>query len=775
MTSRTDRRALGLLAFLLGDTTLCHSAWSALDLRSEQDPLVDAAAGQLHHEAGRAALAYPRLQRAFDAFVDVGFLAYAIADCACELGDLDTAEHYLELAETLPLEDPWGRHRCVRANLLAARGDWDQAQEIYEELLRDTPASSTRRHYLRRLGQTGSSRDLERAVEIALEEVRFDAASPGSIRCLAEVADRWWSRLDLSARILEVRTALGEPVPAGSLLVQVRHTLKRSLGEKNLQNGTLPSGELASDLQSAPVGRESFLLEVLDMNWQTYPLQALPTAIQRLVARISVAADLLPRDARHEPGFALARGRLRPVVVGAALVAAMLQGTEAVGQKDWYQRDLSGPEPGGRLGNGLAYDSARGVMVMFGGWTVAAGYMNDTWEYDGCRWKNITTAHSPSPRRPDYSFAYDSSRGVIVTFGGQDDDTLGETWEYDGVDWVQRTPPTSPHDRSNSAMVYDEARDRMVLFGGLWSGIGGLGDTWEWDGATWTDVSDIIHPAPRRAHNMVYDSARGVTVLFGGYDGSTVFGDTWEWGGTSWQLRSPAQSPSIRVQPGLAYDPTIQRVVLSGGHYPSDIDDHWEWDGTHWIQQPYSVTTRGASLCAMDYDTRLQKVVLFGASSTNNFGVPGPMGGTVELFTPTAPQVTSFGSGCTGSQGNTPVLSITSGCDPVLCGSLSVSITNLVSAGAMAALMVDLPHLETGRPSMGAFGSSPWPYLCDLSITPDRIVLLNKSGGVATWSRAIPEDLVFIGERYLLQAGDIDPAAGGIALSNALDVRIGNE
>ena len=41
--------------------------------------------------------------------------------------------------------------------------------------------------------------------------------------------------------------------------------------------------------------------------------------------------------------------------------------------------------------------------------------------------------------------AYDSTRGVIVVFGGSNSNfTLGDTWEWNGIDWTQRSPASSP-------------------------------------------------------------------------------------------------------------------------------------------------------------------------------------------------------------------------------------------------------------------------------------------------------------------------------------------
>jgi len=87
----------------------------------------------------------------------------------------------------------------------------------------------------------------------------------------------------------------------------------------------------------------------------------------------------------------------------------------------------------------LAYDSARGVIVLFGGHTLVSGYYDDTWEWDGVDWVQRTPAHSPSARF-SHSLSFDSERAVTVLYGGFNDNEFGDVWEWDGVDWIERIP-----------------------------------------------------------------------------------------------------------------------------------------------------------------------------------------------------------------------------------------------------------------------------------------------------------------------------------------------
>ncbi|MBI3893655.1 MAG: hypothetical protein HY303_19215 [Candidatus Wallbacteria bacterium] len=64
-------------------------------------------------------------------------------------------------------------------------------------------------------------------------------------------------------------------------------------------------------------------------------------------------------------------------------------------------------------------------------------------------------------------------------------------------------------------MVFDSARQRIVVFGGTAGSRLGLGDTWQWTGTVWEEAATAGSPSRRSGHAMAYDSARGKVVLFG--------------------------------------------------------------------------------------------------------------------------------------------------------------------------------------------------------------------------------------------------------------------
>ncbi len=232
------------------------------------------------------------------------------------------------------------------------------------------------------------------------------------------------------------------------------------------------------------------------------------------------------------------------------------------------------------------------------------------------------TAH-PSAR--GYSaMSYDAARARVVLFGGNrfapSLTLFGDTWEWDGSQWTERTPAHSPTARTSETMAYDVARQRTVLFGG-WDGTNDLDDTWEWDGVDWVASTPAHRPPARDAHRMAYDSVRGCIVLFGGSTiASTRLNDTWEWDGTDWTERVSVVSPSPRYRPALWFDANRGRVVLFGGFTDTGYaDDMWEWDGTIWASVPVATRPTARGYANVGYDEDRQRVVLFGGVSGSVF------------------------------------------------------------------------------------------------------------------------------------------------------------
>lgn len=302
----------------------------------------------------------------------------------------------------------------------------------------------------------------------------------------------------------------------------------------------------------------------------------------------------------------------------------------------WTQKEDIGPSP--RYGHTMAYEAARQRVVLFGGsgpYNTYSGntYFGDTWVWDGSAWTQVADT-GPDPRTL-HSMVYDDSRQRVVLFGGFTSPSthLGDTWEWDGTEWTQ-VADIGPRGRYGCSLTYDTVRQRVVLFGGFALATPGapassntyFGDTWEWDGTEWTQIADT-GPSERYAPAMAFDRSRECQVLFGGLSQATWLNDTWEWGdGTGWVKRQDMGPRSIAF-PKITYTEkgTVLFACKSGVFVGSG--QTWEWDGKLWTQHQ-DMGPKARYRCALVYDSQRDRVVLFGG---DNEQMAQRLGDTWEL------------------------------------------------------------------------------------------------------------------------------------------------
>lgn len=318
------------------------------------------------------------------------------------------------------------------------------------------------------------------------------------------------------------------------------------------------------------------------------------------------------------------------LIVGVIAVLGLTESANAQGG-EWM--DLGASGLGSRHASLMAYNSARNVMVLWGG-NESDTYRNDTWEWDGTSWTMVHPGGEDAPQ-PNVSGAmvYDSWHNEVAMFtggvGGQPNEYYGDMWVWDGQTWTIVTPNdpngvTAPSPRWSPGMAFDSHRGKVVLFGGNIDNTM-LSDTWEWDGATatWEQISPAsTHPSARSIAAMSFDPANEVTLLFGGSYGPPDIGEptrdnqTWAWDGVDWELVDDGTNPNgprRRNGHSLAYDFGRGRTVLFGGwngagyFYP----ETWEWDGDTWRLRLDS-GPGGRVAPAMAYDILHSDTVLFG-------------------------------------------------------------------------------------------------------------------------------------------------------------------
>lgn len=225
--------------------------------------------------------------------------------------------------------------------------------------------------------------------------------------------------------------------------------------------------------------------------------------------------------------------------------------------------------------------------------------------------------------RDHHGMVYETARNRTILFGGLVSGTpVGDTWSYDGTTWTALSPATAPSARSLHSMVYDSLRRVVVLFGGQDGTSKVLRDTWLFDGVNWTKIPipPTGKPSARLGTAMTFDSARGVAVLFGGYDSRLgLVNDTWEWNGIAWARRTPTNSPPVRHYHKLAYDAARQRVVLFGGDVQPLDNDTWEYDGTTWTEVKPNTVPKPSHSHAMAYDGARRRILLNGGDNAPTF------------------------------------------------------------------------------------------------------------------------------------------------------------
>ena len=176
----------------------------------------------------------------------------------------------------------------------------------------------------------------------------------------------------------------------------------------------------------------------------------------------------------------------------------------------------------------------RGAILMYGGIPSARSgpWPTDTWELQGGIWKRVSTEGPPGRGRA--ALAYDSKRRRVGLFGGvsappgpnQPQTFFNDTWIWDGERWRQQAAEGGPRGRYAHGMVFDERAGVVLLYGGSAAHRDApLSDMWQWDGERWTEIR-MTGPTPGHRYQpvMVYDRARDRTVLYGGIGGP---GDTW--------------------------------------------------------------------------------------------------------------------------------------------------------------------------------------------------------------------------------------------------------
>jgi hypothetical protein len=140
--------------------------------------------------------------------------------------------------------------------------------------------------------------------------------------------------------------------------------------------------------------------------------------------------------------------------------------------------------PAPRADATLVWDEVASRMLLFGGSTDRRrGALSELWSWDGIVWTDLTPNPLPADwpaKRMGHGAAFDSCRGVMLVFGGVVDDPgafahpNADLWQWDSLaaTFQDLTPPMPldltlwPLKTSLPAVAVDAAYDRLIIIGG---------------------------------------------------------------------------------------------------------------------------------------------------------------------------------------------------------------------------------------------------------------------------------------------------------------------
>jgi hypothetical protein len=218
-------------------------------------------------------------------------------------------------------------------------------------------------------------------------------------------------------------------------------------------------------------------------------------------------------------------------------------------------------------------------VVAYGG-NQGTTILDDTLVFKNGVWRRLDTVGSPG-RRTTYAMAYDAARGEVVLFGGDhgDGESDNETWVLSGATWELKRPATSPPASRYGEMTYDPVRADIVLYTGS-----PVSETWTWDGEGWTYQPATGPPTDLCRFQMAWDASRREVVLQGGFNwemGEPYFlGQTWAWNGTAWSRLEDGPTVAFHAMGSFG-----RHVVLFGGNQKGGavVTDTWLLRRDGWV------------------------------------------------------------------------------------------------------------------------------------------------------------------------------------------------
>lgn len=585
-----DAFAAGLLGYVVGDVALSEAAWRSLAAAPSEGAtaFVDAALGQTQLARGRCDWAWPRLALARRAYPEVGFLAVAVADCAAQLGDVEAAQRALAASRGLSLPDPFNGADRVEADLLALGGEYERAFALYDWILLRRRGEAVRSRWAEMLARRGRGEDQLVALDLLAWLVEHETTVPWYAWRLAERVDAWCEVASDAA----VADALLGPL---CMADTKSHWITQAMAAFD-RHGGRPEDTAAATWPPVRGGRGTLVRAL------SHPSSALRSLLEGLGAD-TMARTGLPRWAKywaiavclHLDRGAAARDQAWPALLANFVVVPVLRAWGGLAQR-WASRGEPRWTWRGPVRTAASLPPMRAALQVPGLGTVLYGSRSGSARLvvvDEREAKDLTVL----PWMGSPGLVLDPELGMLA-IGSVDGGSQVQVWSWAGGAWCVLPGAGAPPPRFSPLVVFDEARHRVVLYGGHRPQAGRqprfLADTWEWDRQSWRQVESRSAPSARYGAALAYDRTRRCVLLFGGGDFRGDLCDTWTFDGAQWRQERPTMRPPGRAYAALGQLAGQDRILLWSGrnHYdpdapPQEYNDLWEWDGKTW--EPASI------------------------------------------------------------------------------------------------------------------------------------------------------------------------------------------
>jgi hypothetical protein len=190
------------------------------------------------------------------------------------------------------------------------------------------------------------------------------------------------------------------------------------------------------------------------------------------------------------------------------------------------------------FGAPMAYDSESDRLILYGGAESPAQIFEDTWAYDynSNTWTNMQPPRGPSPRA-FHQLVYDSESDRVVLWGGYpnlENDTRVWSYDYNTNTWEVHEGGGGPENHyERFGMIYHPPSDRIFLYSGFQEEYDSREETflepatWTYDlnTNTWERIQTGTNPGRRMWYSMVYDEAANQVIFFGGEQTAKYAGD----------------------------------------------------------------------------------------------------------------------------------------------------------------------------------------------------------------------------------------------------------